>query len=386
MRGDLTGRQRCCKGPQQERATGQAEVRYLRHGAAPKLASEKSLSICSLFLIPIYGKFYFPILLFRFGKGRMFDASQISQRIKLRQLNVFIAVVEHGSMAKAAEHLAISQPVISKMIASLEQTLGLPLLERSRLGVAPTLYGEALLKRSIALSNDLRSGVDELQALADPTTGELRIGSTEPVMAGLLPAIIDRLSRQYPRLALHIIEGEPPELQDRHLRNHDIDLMIGRLPSPAPAADTDVRELLHESGVVVAGLNNPWVRRRKIRLAELVNERWCLPPRESFPGGWIANAFHASALEVPRPSVTVYSILMQSALLSSERFLSFLPASMLHFSAKRLSMKILPVEMPAQMWPIGIITLKGRTPNPARRLFIDCALEIAKPLAGKRTP
>lgn len=316
----------------------------------------------------------------------MLDASRISQRIKLRQLSVFVAVVEHGSMAKAAEHLSISQPVISKMIASLEQTLGLPLLERSRLGVAPTLYGEALLKRSIALSNDLRSGVDELQALADPKTGELRVGSTEPVMAGLLPAIIDRLSRQFPRLALHIIEGEPPELQDRHLRNHDIDLMIGRLPSPTPAADTDVRELLHESGVVVAGLNNPWVRRRKIRLAELVNEPWCLPPRESFPGGWIAKAFHASGVEVPRASVTVYSILMQSALLSSERFLSFLPASMLHFSARRLSMKVLPVEMPAQMWPIGIVTLKGRTPNPARRLFIECAQEIARPLAGKRTP
>jgi DNA-binding transcriptional LysR family regulator len=314
----------------------------------------------------------------------MLDASQISQRIKLRQLHVLIAVVECGSMAKAAEHLAISQPVISKMIASLEQTLGFPLLERSRLGVEPTLYGKALLKRSIALRNDLRSSVDELKSLADPAVGELRIGSTEPVMAGLLPAIVDRLSRRYPGLALHIIEGEPPELQDRHLRNHDIDLMIGRLPSPTPAADTEVQVLLHESGVVVAGLNNPWVRRRKIRLAELANERWCLPPRNSFPGGWIANAFHASGLEVPRANVTVYSILMQSALLASGRFLSFLPATMLHFSTRRLSMKVLPVEMPIQMWPIGIVTLKGRTPNPAQGLLIDCAREVAKPLAARR--
>jgi DNA-binding transcriptional LysR family regulator len=314
----------------------------------------------------------------------MLDASQISQRIKLRQLNVLIAVVEAGSMAKAAEHLAISQPVISKMIASLEQTLGFPLLERSRLGVEPTLYGKALLKRSIALRNDLRSSVDELKSLADPAMGELRIGSTEPVMAGLLPAIVHRLSRHYPRLALHIIEDEPPELQDRHLRNHDIDLMIGRLPSPTPAADTNVQVLLHESGVVVAGLNNPWVRRRRIRLADLVSERWCLPPRDSFPGGWIANAFHASGLEVPRASVTVYSILMQSALLSSGRFLSFLPATMLHYSSKRLPMKVLPVEMPVQMWPIGIVTLKGRTPNPAQRLLIECAQEVAKPLATRR--
>src|SRR3954462_5796277 len=207
------------------------------------------------------------------------DATQISRRIKLRQLTVFIAVVEHGSMAKAAEHLSISQPVISKMIATLEQTLGVTLLERSRLGVEPTLYGKALLKRSIALCNDLRSGVEELQSLADPAVGELRIGSTEPVMAGLLPAVVDRLSRQYPRLALHIIEDEPPELLDRHLRNHDIDLMIGRLPSTMPAADTDVQVLLHESGVVVAGLNSPWARRRKIPLSELIHERWCLPPR-----------------------------------------------------------------------------------------------------------
>jgi DNA-binding transcriptional LysR family regulator len=314
----------------------------------------------------------------------MLDSSQISRRIKLRQLDIFIAVVECGSMAKAAQHLAISQPVISKTIASLEQTLGFPLLERSRLGVEPTHYGKALLRRGIALSNDLRSSVDELKSLADPATGELRIGSTEPVMAGLLPAIVDRLSRRYPGLALHIIEDEPPELQDRHLRNHDIDLMIGRLPSPTPAADTEVQVLLHESGVVVAGLNNPWVRRRKIRLADLVDERWCLPPRNSFPGGWIANAFHASGLEVPRASVTVYSVLMQSALLSSGRFLSFLPATMLQFSTRRLSMKVLPVEMPVQMWPIGIVTLKGRTPNPAQRLLIDCAREVAAPLARRR--
>jgi DNA-binding transcriptional LysR family regulator len=315
----------------------------------------------------------------------MLDSSQISRRIKLRQLNVLIAVVEYGSMAKAAQHLAISQPVISKMIASLEQTLGFPLLERSRLGVEPTPYGKALLRRSIALSNDLRSSVDELKSLADPATGELRIGSTEPVMAGLLPAIVDRLSRRYPGLALHIIEDEPPELQERHLRNHDIDLMIGRLPQPTPAPGTAVEVLLHESGVVVAGLNNPWVRRRKIRLAELAGERWCLPPRDSFPGGWIANAFHASGLEVPRASVTVYSVLMQSALLSSGRFLSFLPATMLKFSTRRLSMKVLPVEMPVQMWPIGIVTLKGRTPNPAQQLLIDCAREVAGPLARRRT-
>jgi DNA-binding transcriptional LysR family regulator len=314
----------------------------------------------------------------------MLDPAQISRRLKLRQLGIFVAVVQWGSMARAAEHLAISQPVISKMIADLERTLGVRLLDRSRSGVEPTLYGRALLSRSVSLFNDLRSSVSELQSLADPTSGELRIGTTAPMMAGLLSAIVDRLTLQFPRLALHIIEGDPPDLQDRHLRAGDIDLTIGRLPTAAAAPGMDVHVLLHETGAVVAGLSNPWVRRRKVRLAELIDEPWCLPPPESFPGSWIAKAFRAHDLDVPKARVTVYSIQMLLALCATERFLAVLPSTMLHFSARRLSLKALPVDLRTHIWPVGIVTLKERTPNPATRLFMQCAQDVAKPLANKR--
>jgi DNA-binding transcriptional LysR family regulator len=76
---------------------------------------------------------------------------QISRRLKLRQLNVLLAVAQWGSMAKAADHLAISQPVVSKAIAELEHVVGVRLLDRGPYGVEPTLYGRALLKRSIAI-------------------------------------------------------------------------------------------------------------------------------------------------------------------------------------------------------------------------------------------
>ncbi len=204
------------------------------------------------------------------------------------------------------------------------------------------------------------------------------------MMAGLLSAIVDRLTLEFPRLALHIIEGDPPDLQDRHLRAGDIDLMIGRLPTAVPVPGTDVHVLLHETGAVVAGSGNSWVRRRKIRLADLIDEPWCLPPPESFPGSWIAKAFRAHGLDVPKARVSVYSIQMLLALCATERFLAVLPSTMLHFSARRLSLKALPVDLRSPMWPIGIVTLKGRTPNPAARLFIECAQETAKPLKNKR--
>jgi len=305
---------------------------------------------------------------------------RIGRRLKLQDMHILLATVESGSMARAAEQLAISQPVVSRSIASLEHTLGVRLLDRSRSGIEPTIYGRALLAHGLAAFNELKQGVTAIEALADPTTGELRIGSTEPMAAGLLGAIIDKLSIQYPRLAFHVTLGFPPEMRDHGLRTRTVDLVIGRLPDLVPADDTAVEILFDDRSYVVAGIQNPWTRRRKIKLSELINEPWCLPPPESFPGNRIVTAFHAHKLEFPRATVMTSSMQLTSKMLATGRFLSFLPGSMLHFNARALSLKTLSVESPMQPWPVGIVFLKNRTLNPAAQLFIDCARKMSKAL------
>jgi DNA-binding transcriptional LysR family regulator len=313
-------------------------------------------------------------------------ADRIRRRLKLRQLDILHAVVECGSMAKAAEQLAISQPVVSKAIAELEDTLGVRLVDRSPRGVEPTLYGHALLKRSIAIFNDLRTSVEELEFLADPTLGELRIGSSESVAAGMLCTIIDRLSRRHPRLTFEVtLGGGLADLQDRELRAHNLDLIIGRLPRAIPE-DMDAEILYREKVFVVAGMRSPLARRRKIELAELINEPWCLPALETFPWSLIADSFRATGLEPPRSIVTARSILLQNGLLATGRFITILPGAMLHFSTKSLLLKILPVSVPIQPWRVGIITLKKRTLSPVAQLFIDCARRVAEPLARTDEP
>ena len=118
---------------------------------------------------------------------------EIFSRLKLRQLNVLLSVMHWGSMARAADHLSVSQPVVSKTIAELESLLGVSLFDRTSQGVEPTMYGRALARRSIALFNDLRTSVGELEGLADPSAGELRIGTTEPMAAGFVSKIISEL-------------------------------------------------------------------------------------------------------------------------------------------------------------------------------------------------
>src|SRR2546427_4576273 len=132
-------------------------------------------------------------------------SDRIGRRIKLRDLHVLHAVVQSGSMTKAANHLAVSVPVVSKAIADLEHTVGVRLLDRSPQGVEPTMYGRALLSRSLAAFDELRQGVKDIEFLADPTAGEVRIGSTIPIAASFVSAVIDRLSRQYPRIVFQIL-------------------------------------------------------------------------------------------------------------------------------------------------------------------------------------
>src|SRR5450755_1542202 len=111
-------------------------------------------------------------------------ADRIGRHLKLRDLHILLAVVEWGSMSKAAKRLAISPPVVSKAIADLERTLGVRLLDRSPQGVEPTMYGRALLNGGVAVFDELRQRVKEIEFLANPTVGELRIGCHEWIAAG----------------------------------------------------------------------------------------------------------------------------------------------------------------------------------------------------------
>jgi DNA-binding transcriptional LysR family regulator len=305
----------------------------------------------------------------------------VSRRIKLRQLNVLLSVMQWGSMARAADHLSVSQPVVSKTIAELESLLGVSLLNRTSQGVEPTIYGSALARRSTGIFNDLRTSIGELEALADPSGGELRIGTTEPMAAGLVSRIVSELLLYHPRVRLHIILGDPPALQERELRDREIDLMIGRLPNDTAADHTQLEVLLWERAFVVAGIKHKLAHRRKIKLNDLMVESWCLPPPQSFPGSLIGRAFQAGGLGLPRTSVSVHSIQMQNALLATGRFITILPETMMHISAQRLGIKALPVFLPIERTPVAIVTLKDREIPPVGRLFIERARLVARSLA-----
>src|SRR6201981_2562028 len=134
-------------------------------------------------------------------------SDRIGKRMKLQDLHVLMAVVQAGSMGKAALMLNTTQPNISRSIAELERAFGVRLLDRHRRGIEPTECGRALLECGRAVFDELRQGVKSIESLADPTAGEVRIGSTAFLAASFVSALIDRLSRRHPRIRFQLVTG-----------------------------------------------------------------------------------------------------------------------------------------------------------------------------------
>jgi DNA-binding transcriptional LysR family regulator len=302
---------------------------------------------------------------------------RIGRRLKLRDLHILLAVVQSRSMAKAAGNLAISQPAVSKAIAEMEHTVGQRLLDRTRGGLEPTAYGRVLIRRGIAIFDELKQAAQELDFLADPTVGELRIGSSEAMAAGLLPAIIDRFSRQYPRVVLTVVQAVYATTQYRELRDRNVDLLFGRI-WPSRSGDDDLAtELIYDDQtVVVAGRRSRWAASRRLSLADLDHEQWVLPPADSPAGAACTEVFRAVGADLPRAPLATLSVHLALQLVVTGRYLAMLPGSILRFGGRHWPVKILPLKLPVLPRPIGVITLKNRTSSPVAANFIDCARAV----------
>ena len=310
-------------------------------------------------------------------------SERIGRRIKLQDLHVLMAVVQAGSMRKAAAHLNTTQPSVSRSIAELEEAVGVPLLDRSPQGVEPTAYGRALIDGGAAMFDDLRQTVKNIELLADPEAGEIRVGATPPLTASFVSSVANRLARRLPRIVFHLVAMSTDKIYNE-LGERNLDLLIARRLGTIADERHSFEFLFDDPYRVVAGAQNPWARRRSIRLAELINESWTLPPPESPPGALARETFRVSGLEYPRTTVFTLNSEARMNLLATGNFLTILPASALRFPTRLPELKVLPVELPIPPVAIGVVTLKNRMLSPVAPLFTEHAREVAKELVKKK--
>jgi DNA-binding transcriptional LysR family regulator len=312
------------------------------------------------------------------------DERRLSRLLTLRDLNVLMTVAKCGSMGKAAAQLSISQPAISKAIADMEHSLGVRLLDRGTRGVETTIYARALLERGAIAFDELKQAAQHIEFLAHPTRGELRVGSTIAIATGFISAVVETLSRQHPGISFHISAGEASAIY-RALEERRFDLVIVPMMASTIEDHFDADVLYDEPLVVVAGVQSPWSRRRRVELAELMNAAWALPSSDSLYGAVVGEAFRAHGLEVPSATVLTPVTPLRNSLVATGRFLSIVQASAVRYGFSG-AIKVLPIDLSTTRRPIGLIRLKNRTLSPVAGLFIAAAREVAKSAARQRRP
>ena len=307
---------------------------------------------------------------------------RVRRRLKLHDVDILLTVIQTGSMGKAAGLLNMSQPAISNAIAHLEHTLGVRLLDRSRQGVEPTPSGRALIKRGVAMFDELRQGVQDIASLSNPAVGEIRMGGSEHTISAIYSPVIQQLSRQYPQMSFHTIVGDLRTLS-AELDARRIDFVVSRMYRPA-SEEHSVEELFDDPLVVVTAPNNPLARRRRIELAELSDESWTLQPRENSFGGFAVDAFRAAGVAPPRIMIATTSSDLRGQMLATGRYLSMVPRYWFLLPRRNPSLRVLPVEVPDTRLKVAIITLKNRSLSRATERFIEGVRAITKPLANEK--
>lgn len=202
--------------------------------------------------------------------------------LSVEQLAIFAAIAKGGSLGRAAAVLNMTQPALSRAVKRLEQHLGAELFERHSKGMQLTDIGKAFLPHATSLHAEATQALEEIQVLRGAGRGTVRVGAVASTASSILPPAIEHTLRKWPGLHFDVVEGVW-DLLAAGLAKHEIDLALG-----AEAPDTDeivaIRDCSwQDTSHIIVAADHPLKHRRKLTLADTLQERWTIPPAGTGP-------------------------------------------------------------------------------------------------------
>ncbi len=256
------------------------------------------------------------------GRERGAETDVLTQ--DLQRLRQFLRVVDCGSIGRAAVALGISQPALSKSLQRLEEVVGVKLLERSRRGIAPTVFGQTLAAHARIIFAEVKSAEAEIEALRGTGSGRVRIGAGPSIIDQVLPGVIETFCAEQPDIRVSVREGLVDDLLAA-LAKTEIDIAI---VSNSRGLDRDLficQPVLQDDLTVVVGAGHPLAARRNCTLQDLLGHRWVLPNRDEPVRQRFDDVFRAAGVPPPKPVVETSSVICMKSLVRSGAFVTWLP-------------------------------------------------------------
>lgn len=310
----------------------------------------------------------------------------LRSNIKLRHLQLVVALDQFRHLGRTAEFLSVSQPAVSRMLTEVEAMLGLTLFERSARGTVPTASGKSLVRFARTVLADFERTRDEIAAEASGAAGRTRVGAMVVALPGLLAEAVTQLKLLSAQATVQIEEGDLTHLLPK-LRLGELDLFVGRLEPGYAAPDLVTEALYNEPMVLVVQANHPLTKKRKIAWADIAALPCVLPPPWASLRVKIEQTFYQHDLHPPVDVIETASFLALQTFVQQRNAAGFLARSVgLHFERLGL-VKVLPLSVPVDLPPIGLITVRGRALTSTSEQLMDCLRQSAKaikPLPASR--
>jgi DNA-binding transcriptional LysR family regulator len=307
---------------------------------------------------------------------------RLPRQLKMSELRVFVAVLEHGSFRKAAAVLHLTQPAVTKAICGLEELLGAKLFHRATHGVEPTVHGSSFARHAAAIFEQLRLAAQDLDLVSGGARGSLRVGIVPMPAIPFLPVALERILSSQPGILVTVVEEREAELVAR-LRKRDIDVAILRLALVEPDADMQAAFLFEERLCVIAGRDHRLAARQSLTWDELRRESWVVPPADCHFYEHVFGTLARAGLAMPRRVVEAMSINIQFGMVMHGGLLSFGMRSQAVFAPGKEFLVRLPFELPSSTTAVAAVSLKSRHASPLVQRLVD---EIRGLAAVPRSP
>jgi DNA-binding transcriptional LysR family regulator len=299
----------------------------------------------------------------------------VKGRLKMRQLLLLIALDDHKNIHRAAEELCVTQPAASKQLLELEATLGVRLFDRLPRGMAPTVFGDTMIRYARIALNSLAMAHGDVMAMRSGIVGRIEIGAISTSAMSVLPRAIAQVKKASPTLQIGIQVDASHVLIER-LRLGTLDFMIGRLGENAEGLVYE--EFSDEAVCAVAKTAHPLLGRPDIGLAELANAPWILPQKDSILRSRFDWMFRRQGVAPPTDVVESSSVPLILALLRETEALHLMPVEMASYFSALGVLGMLPVRLDCHMDAFGLIRDASRVISPGAGLLLGALRTLAR--------
>lgn len=304
---------------------------------------------------------------------------KLRRQLRMTHLLLLQALDEHGSLRRAAEALAVTQPATTKLLAQLEALLGLQLFERGARGLRPTEYGRIMIRHAQAALGEISAARDSLALSALGAQGKVAIGAivgSIPRLTG--PAVADLL-RRHPRVAISVLAETSATLTPMLMRG-ELDFVVGQIPPGVDADQLDFETLGQEPIDIVVRHGHPLLGARRPSLRRLAEHAWVLPPPGSPLRIRIDAVFRAAGQDAPLRVVESASTLLAVTVARETDMLAALPRDVANHYAAAGFVGVLPFPMRNDAGTLGLVTRRRARPTPAAGLLADALRARARGL------